>query len=191
MGAPTQAEIEDFANRNVNADGSKDYHRAVEALTNYTGDREFDSQGPMYDQRTNQLSPAGVQATAQLRQRQAASARPGSLASLLQPNAGQSGGVNLSTGSMYDKHAGGPMNPMPMPSTPTNWWDIEGGLPPGVPPGSVRTNGGINPNVWAYITPDGRRVSGTYQDSGISGPYGQPVSTTMPVGGRSQLSSLL
>lgn len=82
MGAPTQAEIEDFASRNVNADGSKDYHRAVEALTNYTGDRDFDSQGPMYDQRTNQLSAAGRAATAQIVRPQ-----PRSLASLLQPMA--------------------------------------------------------------------------------------------------------
>ena len=35
------------------------------------------------------------------------------------------------------------------------------GLPPGVPPGSVPVNGGINPNAWAYQTPDGRIVRGT------------------------------
>ena len=35
-----------------------------------------------------------------------------------------------------------------------------GGLPPGVPPGSVPVNGGINPDAWAYQTPDGRIVRG-------------------------------
>lgn len=33
-------------------------------------------------------------------------------------------------------------------------------LPPGVPSGSVPINGGINPNAWAYQTPDGRIVRG-------------------------------
>lgn len=59
---PTQAEIEDFVRRN----GEADRGRAVEALTNYTGDRDFDSQSANYDQRTNQLSPQGQAATAQI-----------------------------------------------------------------------------------------------------------------------------
>lgn len=59
---PTAAEIEDFVRRN----GEQDRGRAVEALTNYTGNRDFDSQGPMYDQRTNQLSAAGQAATARI-----------------------------------------------------------------------------------------------------------------------------
>src|SRR3990167_7196576 len=72
-GTPTQAEIDDFVARNGGdtggGGGRGDRGRAVEALTNYTGDRDFDSQGPMYDQRTNQLNPAGVEATAALRAR--------------------------------------------------------------------------------------------------------------------------
>lgn len=34
------------------------------------------------------------------------------------------------------------------------------GLPPGVPPGSIPVNAGINPNAWAYQTPDGRIIRG-------------------------------
>lgn len=59
---PTQAEIEDFVRRN----GEQDRGRAVEALGNYTGDRDFDSQSNMYDQATNQLSAAGREATARI-----------------------------------------------------------------------------------------------------------------------------
>lgn len=62
----TSAQIEDFARRNPGHDGrGSDYGRAIEALTNYTGDRPFDSQSAMYDQRTNQLSPMGLAALQQ------------------------------------------------------------------------------------------------------------------------------
>lgn len=69
---PTQAEIEDFVRRN----GEQDRGRAVEALTNYTGDRDFDSQSNMYDQRTNQLSAAGREATARIVRPQPRGAAP-------------------------------------------------------------------------------------------------------------------
>lgn len=54
----------DFLRRNQNADGSYDTHRLASAMaSNNTSSqgREYDSQGPMYDQRTNQLR-AGITA---------------------------------------------------------------------------------------------------------------------------------
>src|SRR3990167_11287956 len=90
-GTPTQAEIDDFVARNGGdtggGGGRGDRGRALEALTNYTGDRDFDSQGPMYDQRTNALSAAGQAATMALRQRRALAAPMGlsGLAAARQP----------------------------------------------------------------------------------------------------------
>ena len=75
-GTPTAAEIDDFVARNGGdtggGGGRGDRGRAVEALTNDTSGRDFDSQGPMYDQRTNSLSAAGQAATAALQQRRRA-----------------------------------------------------------------------------------------------------------------------
>lgn len=72
---------------------------------------------------------------------------------------------------------------MPVPMTP------ESDLPAGVPPGSIRVNGGINPDVWAYQTPDGRVIFGT-RNRGTGSPWqtapgyeapSEPVSTHQPV----------
>ena len=42
----SQEQAQDWAARNTNADGSQDTHRLIEANTNNTGDRAYDSQGP-------------------------------------------------------------------------------------------------------------------------------------------------
>lgn len=53
----------------------------------------------------------------------------------------------------------GGVGAQPMPQTPLG---TDSDLPPGVPPGSVRINAGINPDLWAYQTPDGRIIHGSH-----------------------------
>ena len=87
------------------------------------------------------------------------------------------------------KPLSGPVGGRPMPaplSADTRLFDdrLGGGLPPWVPPGSTPTNGGINPRVRAWITPDGRYITGYVDDNGqiVQGGMGGPVSTHMPLG---------
>src|SRR3990167_5291734 len=112
-GSPTPAEIDDFVARNGGETGGGggrgDRGRAVEALTNYTGDREFDSQGPMYDQRTNQLSAEGQAASAARRQPGAAMSSPMGLSQLA-----SLGRASMGTNPMASL-------PVPAPSTPSTW----------------------------------------------------------------------
>ena len=74
-----------------------------------------------------------------------------------------------SQGPAFQPYGPGPSVP-PMRVGPAKMDDAFGGgvmmpggdnLPPGVPPGSVPINAGINPDLWAYQTPDGRIVRGT------------------------------
>ena len=74
-----------------------------------------------------------------------------------------------SQGTAFQPYGPGPSVP-PMRVGPAKMDDAFGGgvmmpggdnLPPGVPPGSVPINAGINPDLWAYQTPDGRIVRGT------------------------------
>lgn len=57
------AEEQEWLRRNQNPNGSYDTQR-LNDRNNYTGDRPFDSQGPMYDQQTNGLSAQGQAAIA-------------------------------------------------------------------------------------------------------------------------------
>ena len=55
-------------------------------------------------------------------------------------------------------------------------------LPPGVPPGSIPINAGINPNLWAYITPDGKTVRGMRGGGEVQGTVVTPEND-LPVPG--------
>ena len=118
-GTPTQAEIDDFVARNGGdtggGGGRGDRGRAVEALTNDTSGRDFDSQGPMYDQRTNSLSAAGQAATMALRQRRAAMQTQGlyGLASPGGPSGFGSTGMSQGRGIILP-----PTRPSTMPTPP-------------------------------------------------------------------------
>lgn len=163
--AGTQAEIDSEIENEKKYGHAQTVSNLHERAGNYTGDRNFDSQGPMYDQRTNQLSAAGQQATQQLRARQAA--QPRSLASLLQP-----------TGPMRGPMPGQPgTGPAPGPTSYGN--DTRSYPMPGPAP-----LGG----AFSDFTQGRGPVIGY-------GPHGEPlyapVSTTMPVGQRPQLANLL
>ncbi len=138
-GSPTQAEIADFLSP-IRADGSKgnpgDAGRAVEALTNYTGDRPYDSQGPMYDQRTNSLSPAGLAGVQGLQGRIAAGVGPSTnpVMQALQarlganPSLGALLGLNLpavAPTNPYLPTAAAPVDPRLSPAQ--SWWLSQGG----------------------------------------------------------------
>jgi hypothetical protein len=190
MGAPTQAEIDDFLRRNPGDD-----HRAVAALTNDTSDRDFDSQGPMYDQRTNSLNEAGRAATVALGPRSRTYGRPGSLASLLAPMPGRAGSDYVQgPGPRID--GGARSYPMPLGkgggSGPFTEFTEGRSFPPGATPGDPVYLGGTGYNggiVIGHYGPDGKPVYDQQWNRGPTG--GTPVSTTMPVGGSTQLANLL
>jgi hypothetical protein len=72
-------------------------------------------------------------------------------------------------GDTIERRGGGPA--MPEVGLP------EGRLPPGVPLGSTPAYpGGINPNAWAYRTPDGRIIQGTWESAGPPRPEDEPQS---------------
>lgn len=152
------AEEQEWLRRNQNPNGSYDTQRLNER-NNYTGDRPFDSQGPMYDQRTNGLSAQGQAAIA---------ARP-SLGSLLgltarAPNIAYQDPQRITYQPVNPmpvlKPAGTQGQPVPMQPSGGGGDGIQWGPSGPPPPGSTPTNAGINPLAVAYIGPDGRRYTG-------------------------------